>query len=202
MDSVAFESWIADGCCGYEHNTRDDEDTCIFCDGFTSCRCSGCAYGNNIEESFIFSFQFPNGNCEGIGAGDGTGHGDGCNNHDQFRRDIYYGYGSAWYGKGNDNGSGEGWYNEFYDHYTSCTLITHNNQRVYYVDYIPCLPRHIKNEFAFVDVIGKDMRIYSMVIVKGHGLFAHGKTIKEAVNALEEKRIANIKPSCEIKRGV
>ena len=200
MDSVAFESWIVDGCSGYEHNTRGDGDVSFFGKGFTSCSSCGCAYGNNIEYSLVFNFQFPNGDCDGIGGGDGTGHGDGYNNDNQFLRDLFYGcgygYGAVCYGRGNNTGAGEGWYTyDIDDHYYSCRLITHNNQRVYYVDSIPCLPRHIRNNLAFVNVIGKDMRLYPMVIAKGHGLYAHGKTIKEAVSALEEKHLANIKPT-------
>ena len=188
MDSITFESWIADGCCGYEHNTGGDGDTSFFGSDFTSCRSCGCAYGNNIEEGFVFDFQFPNGNFEGIGGSDSTGHGDGYNNYDQFRRNIYYGYGSAWYGRGNDSGAGEGWFNNQIDNPADCcTLRLYNNQKVHYVDGIPCLPRHIRNALAFVDVIGEDMQTCPMVIAKGCGLFAHGKTIKEAVGALKQK---------------
>ena len=64
--------------------------------------------------------------------------------------------------------------------------------KIYYIDGITCIPRRIRNQFALVDAIGRNKRPSKMVLIKGHGLIAHGKTVREAAKALEAKRLAKL----------
>jgi len=59
---------------------------------------------------------------------------------------------------------------------------------VHYIDSLPCVIKSIKGDIALVDIVGvMDFSLSSMFVAKHGGLFAHGKTIKEAVEAVQDK---------------
>jgi len=89
------------------------------------------------------------------------------------------------YGNGDGNGYGDGYGDEI-------KIQSYKNDPVHYIDGIPCVFQSIKEEYALVEVI--DMTSFGtkkMYVAKRYGLFAHGDTLKEAVEQVEEKWIAS-----------
>ena len=100
-----------------------------------------------------------NGNVKGYGYGNGYGDGDG-------------------YGYGNGNGYGNGY-----------GIKNINGHNVYNVDSTPTIFTHIHGNVAKGYILERNVIFNLCYIVKGNGYFAHGETLKEAQNALEEKII-------------
>lgn len=96
----------------------------------------------------------------GDGYGDGSGCGDGSG----------YGYGSG-YG---DDGYGDG-------------IKAINGQQVYMVDGISTLIDVCHDSYAMGRILHSDLTTEKCFIVKQNGMFAHGKTLREARDALLEK---------------
>ena len=92
----------------------------------------------------------------------------------------YNGYG---YGYGNGDGDGYGY---------EIKIHSYENEPVHYIDGIPCVIKSIKDEYAFVEVVDTvSFGTKRMYVAKRYGLFAHGVTLKEAVEQVEEKWIAS-----------
>nr|DAH20373.1 MAG TPA: hypothetical protein [Caudoviricetes sp.] len=108
---------------------------------------------------------YGNGNSYGNGDGDGNGSGDGNGNG------YCYGY---FYGSGKGNGSG---------------IKNINGHNVYNVDDTPTIFTHIHGNVAKGYILERNVIFKPCYIVKGNGYFAHGETLQEAQNALEEKII-------------
>ena len=92
------------------------------------------------------------------------------------------GYG---YGSGSGDGSGDG--SGYGDGYGYGDIKSFNNVKVCYIDGIPCIFKSIKLNIAKVNIINKDLTLTTTFVAKGHNLFAHGKSIKQAVDSLQEK---------------
>ena len=123
------------------------------------------------------------GNGNGYGSGNGDGSGDGNGNG--------YGYGSGdgsgnGYGDGNGNGYGYG------SGYGYKDVSKYNGHNVYKIDGLPTIITFIKNNFAEGFVFNKDMTLIPCYVAKFEDSFAHGKTIKEAYEALQEKLLENM----------
>lgn len=82
-----------------------------------------------------------------------------------------YGYG---YGYGDGYGSGSG-------------IKQFNNNIVHSIDGINTIIKHIKGHAAKGYILNSDFTLTDCYIVKGNNHFAHGKTLREAQQALEEK---------------
>ena len=100
---------------------------------------------------------------DGSGSGDGYGSGSGSGS----------GYGSG-YGYGSGSGSGDG-------------IKSFNNQLVYLVDDIQTIITNIKKNVAKGFILNADLTLSPCYVVKGHNKFAHGETIKKAMEDLENK---------------
>ena len=100
----------------------------------------------------------------GNGYGDGSGNGSGS------------GYGD---GSGNGNGYGYG-------------VKSINGMTVYKVDSVPTVFTSVHGNIAKGMILGRGLKLSSCFIVKGHGYFAHGETLKEAQTALESKIFDNM----------
>ena len=141
-----------------------------------------------LIENWLITFEgYGDGYGEGSGNGYGEGYGNGCGCGNGYGYGEGYGYGCGCgngygYGNGSGNGSGNG---NGYKYF--------NKQRVFYVDTIPTLINHIHRNIAKGFIIS-DLTLKETYIAKGHNLFAHGKTIKEAINSLQEKIYANLNP--------
>ena len=111
----------------------------------------------------------------GDGSGDGSGYGSGYG----------HGYGD---GSGNDSGAGNsfGSGNGFGDCYGS-GLKSINGKKIYMVDGIDITISHIHGNTAKGTIVNNDLTETPCYIVKEGKYFAHGKTLAEAHEALQDK---------------
>ena len=108
-----------------------------------------------------------NGYGNGYGNGDGNGNGNGYGN----------GYG---YGDGNGNGYGNG---------DGIKQITINNKthKVFKIDNTQTIILSIKRNIAIGYILNKDLTLKDCYITKKDNLFAHGSSVKQALESLNEK---------------
>jgi len=150
-------------------------------DGDGSGSGSGDGYGDGSGDGYGDGSGDGYGDGSGDGIGDGSGYGSGYGYGDGYGDGSGYasGYGS---GDGSGDGSGYGY-----------LLKKYNSNIVYYIDKIPTIISSITNNFAKGYIIGDDMRLSDCYIAKSENwLFAHGKTLKEASESLQEKIFSSI----------
>ena len=116
------------------------------------------------------------------GSGCGYGYGSGCGSGCGYGSGSGYGYGFG-YGDGFGDGDGSGY---------GDGIKKVNKHNVYKIDGINTCIDRIKDSIAKGFVLNKDLTQTPCYIVKGNGYFAHGKTIKEAQQALVEKYMENM----------
>jgi hypothetical protein len=119
------------------------------------------------------TYYYYSGSGSGSGSGDGSGSGYG------------YGYGSGsgsgdGYGDGSGDGSGSG-------NGSGNGLKTFKKQNVYLIDNIETIILSVKNNIAKGLIVNADLTTTLCYIAKSENIFAHGKTIKEALNDLNYK---------------
>ena len=117
------------------------------------------------------------GNGYGYGYGYGNGYGNGDGNGDGYGNGNGYGNG---YGSGNGSGNGYG---------NGNGIKNINGHNVYSVDNTPTILTRIRGNFARGYILENNVILKPCYIVKGNRYFAHGETLQEAQNALEEKII-------------
>lgn len=117
----------------------------------------------------------------GYGNGCGCGYGDGCGcGHSGSRgygEGCGYGYGS---GFGSSCGYGDGC---GYDD----GVVSFCGQKVYQIDDVPTLIDHVHGNAAKGRILRDDLSTEDCCIVKQGSLFAHGKTLRAAMDALRDK---------------
>ena len=74
----------------------------------------------------------------------------------------------------------------------SSTISRFNGEQVHYIDGMPTVIHHVHGDIASGYTINNDLTTTECYIAKGHGLFAHGKTAREAANELERKIIGGM----------
>ena len=109
------------------------------------------------------------------GSGDGSGYGSGYGYSDS------YGDGS---GNGSGSGSGDGY--AFGDCYGS-NLKSINGKKIYMIDGIAITISHIHGNIAKGTIVNRDLTETPCYIVKEGKYFAHGKTLAEAREGLQDK---------------
>ena len=109
----------------------------------------------------------------GYGYGDGYGYGYGYGHSD--RRG--YGYGDG-YGYGHGSGDGGG-----YDD----GVVSFCGQKVYQIDDVPTLIDHVHENDAKGRILRDDLSTEACYIVRQGSLFAHGVTLRAAMDALRDK---------------
>ena len=97
----------------------------------------------------------------GSGSGSGSGDGDGSGS----------GYGS---GSGSGDGSGDG-------------IKMFNGDPFYMIDNVPTIIKAVHSNIAKGFILNRDFSLEETFVVKGNNQFAHGKTLHEAVESLQEK---------------
>lgn len=103
---------------------------------------------------------------DGSGDGFGSGYGDGFGS----------GFGSG-FGDGFGDGSG---------------IKSLNNQDIYIVDGVPTIITALFDNYAKGFIVGNDFTLKPCYIAKSGGIFAHGKTLREAVAAIQGKLFKNM----------
>ena len=126
---------------------------------------NGDGYGSGYGDGFGYS--------SGSGFGDGYGSGDGSG----------YGYGFG-YSSGYvfDSGDGSGFGYGF-----GYGLKKYNKDYIFKIDNIQTIIKNIKKNIAKGFIVNDDLTLQKTYIAKGNNLFAHGKTIHEAMQSLQEK---------------
>ena len=126
---------------------------------------SGYGYGDGSGDGY--------GDGYGSGDGSGDGYGDG------------YGYGSgdgSGYGDGYGSGSGSG-----YGYGYGYGIKSFNGNAIYFIDGIATIIKQVRNNIAKGFIFNTDLTLTPCYVVKGHNKFAHGKTLKKALEDLQNK---------------
>lgn len=116
---------------------------------------------------------------DGFSHGDGWGCGDGCGSSNGSNYSWSYGCGFS-HGDGSSNGYG-------CCYSSGCGIKYFNKQRVWNIDDISTIIKSIHGDVANGYILNLNFTLEKTFICKGHGYFAHGKTIKKARESLEEK---------------
>ena len=132
----------------------------------------GSGYGSGYGDGYDY------GDGDGSGYGSGSGYGDGSGDGD--------GYGSG-YGDGDGYGSGSGYGDGDGDGLKSII-----NKKIYKIDGVNTIFEHINKNVAKGKIVNGDLTTEDCYIVKGNNMFAHGETIKKAMQALQEKIYDNL----------
>ncbi len=99
------------------------------------------------------------------GYGDGSGYGSG------------YGDGSgSGYGDGSGSGYGDG-----------SAINMFNGDKVYIIDEMPTIIKSVRNNIAKGFILNGDFTLIPTFVVKENGKFAHGETLHDAFDSLQEK---------------
>ena len=97
----------------------------------------------------------------GSGSGDGYGSGSGSGDGD---------------GDGDGSGSGDG-----------DGIKTFNGDKVYIIDGIPTIIKHVHGNVAKGYILNDDLTLTETFVAKENGKFAHGETLHDAFDSLQEK---------------
>lgn len=134
----------------------------------------------------------------GYGDGYGDGFGDGSGSGDGFGFDSGCGDGSgdsSGYGDGSGYGSGYG-YRDGSGHGYGCGdgdgFTNFNGMNVYKIDHVLTIITQVKGTVAKGFILNSDFTLNPCFVMKGRGYFAHGKTLKDARDALQKKILKNI----------
>ena len=114
-------------------------------------------------------YGYGDGYGDGYGSGDGYGYGSGYGSGDGSG----YGYGD---GSGDGYGSGDG-----------SGIKRFNREPVYRIDGVNTLIRSVRGNIAQGAIVNADLTITPCYIVKQENVFAHGETLREAMEALRDK---------------
>ena len=144
-------------------------------------------YGYGYGDGSGYGYGYGDGSGYGSGYGDGSGYGYGDGDGSGSGYGSGYGYGSGdgsgyGYGDGDGSGSGDGdgsgsgsGVKEFAGH------------KVYDIDSVPTLIYAVKGDVAKGATLQKDMSLKDCWIAKRGNFFAHGDTLREAVEAVVAK---------------
>ena len=113
------------------------------------------------------------GEGSGLGSGDGSGLGEGEGSGEGW------GWGWGWgSGSGSGSGSGEG---------LGSGVTQVDGKNVYQIDGTPTLIYSIRGNVAYGAILNGDLTLTPCYVVKQDNLFAHGETLREAMEALRDK---------------
>ena len=117
----------------------------------------------------------------GYGSGDGSGDGSGYGSGDGSG----YGYGS---GDGDGSGYGSGYGYGYVDGYGDGSGIkSFNGEPVFRIDGVNTLIRSVRGNTAHGAIVNEDLTLTPCYIVKQENVFAHGETLRGAMEALRDK---------------
>ena len=126
---------------------------------------SGSGYGSGSGSGY--------GSGSGDGSGDGSGYGYGSGSGDGSGYGSGYGDGDG-YGSGSGSGSGSG-------------IKNFNGEPVYRIDGVNTLIRSVRGNVARGAILNEDLTLTTCYIAKQDNMFAHGATLRDAMEALRDK---------------
>ena len=134
-----------------------------------------------MEEQIKLFLSYGSGDGSGYGSGDGSGYGDGdgSGSGDGDGDGSGSGYG---YGSGSGDGDGSGYGSGYGD-----GIKTFNGDKVYIIDGIPTIIKHIHDNVAKGYILNDDFTLTKTFVAKENGKFAHGETLHDAFASLQEK---------------
>ena len=136
----------------------------------------------DLIREFLKIDEFP----KGSGSGDGSGYGDG------YGSGYGDGYGSG-YGSGDGSGYGDGdGYGSGYGDGSGDGIKRYNGQDVYSIDGVLTLIDAVHGNYARGRIIQGDLTTRDCFIAKKGNYFAHGDTLKEAFDDVNDKFSENL----------
>ena len=90
----------------------------------------------------------------------------------------------------NGNGNGDGYGNGDGDGHLYGSIL--NGNKIYNIDNVPTVIESVKGDFAKGLMVNPNLTLTPCYIAKFENVFAHGATIKEAYDALQEKLLENM----------
>ena len=138
---------------------------------------SGDGYGDGsgYDDGYGDGYGSGSGYGSGDGYGDGSGSGYGSGSGDGYG----YGDGSgSGYGSGDGYGDGSG---------SGFGIKSFNGETVYQIDGVNTLIRSVRSNTAHGEIVNNDLTTTPCYIVKQGDIFAHGETLREAMEALRDK---------------
>ena len=136
---------------------------------------SGYGYGYGSGSGYGDGSGYGSGYGSGSGSGSGDGSGSGSGS--------VSGYGSGYgYGSGSGDGDGSGYGSGYGD-----GIKTFNGDKVYIIDDIPTIIKHIHDNVAKGYILNDDFTLTKTFVAKENGKFAHGETLHDAFASLQEK---------------
>ena len=143
-----------------------------------------------IQEFLKVQYSYNCGNGTGSGKGDYSGKGFGSGT------DFIYDFNSSAHigdvdGSGFGGGSGRGAssaYNYGYGYEFGGGISLFNDEKVYRIDGVMTIIKSVRGNVAKGFILNSDFTLDKCFIVKDGRFFAHGKTLKEAIQSLNEKK--------------
>lgn len=144
----------------------------------------GYGYGSGLGSGSGSDYSDGYGYGPGSGSGSDSGHGYG----DGYSEGSGYGY---------DSGSGHGYsdgygYGRGYGDGLHFGISKYNSMKVYIIDDIPTIITSVHNNTAKGYIVNDDLTLTKCYIAKGNNKFAHGDTLKKAVEDLQNKIFAEM----------
>lgn len=137
----------------------------------------GLGYSSSYEAGHSDGYGVGYGVGYGFGSDDGTGY--GCSAGAGYNDGDGSGYGK---GPGHDDGTGSG-----YGGGSGYGIKKLNGDRVYTIDEIPTIIKTVRGNVAKGYILNSDYTLTPTYVVKDNGKFAHGETLREAFESLQEK---------------
>ena len=129
--------------------------------GYGSGSGSGSGYGSGYGSSYGYGY----GSGDGSGSGSGSSYGSGSGSS--------YGSGSG-YGYGSGSGDGSG-------------IKSINGQKIHKIDNVFTIIDNLKGNIAKGKIVNPDLTMDKCYVVKQGNMFAHGKTLRQAREAIISK---------------
>ena len=130
-----------------------------------------------LDEKIKAFLLFSSGDGSGYGSGDGSGYGDGYGSGDGSGDGYGDGYGC---GCGDGSGCGSG-YGSGYG------IKSFNGAPVFRIDGVNTLIRSVRGNTAHGAIVNEDLTLTPCYIVKQENVFAHGETLRGAMEDLRDK---------------
>jgi hypothetical protein len=135
--------------------------------------------GSGSGDGYGYGYGYGYGSGSGDGYGDGYGDGSGDGSGDGYGDGSGDGYGDGsgdGYGDGYGSGSGDG-----------SGVKNFNGKAVYQIDGVNTLIRSVRGNTAHGAILNGDLTLTPCYIVKQDNLFAHGETLRGAMEDLRDK---------------